>query len=256
MNELSQRAIMDGKTDLFIALIFLGAGFAQGLSGFGSALLAMPLLTLFIKVKTAVPLCMLNGVIITLFLSLQLKRHMDWQKIGPLLTGCLPGIWVGVFFLLHTRDGIMKLLLGVMLISYALYSLTFRPPSQKIHAFWPSYLAGFATGVISASFSAGGPPTVIYATLTDWSKDDIKATLSGFFFVTGLFAAVAHFMSGLITGEVLHYFSVSLVFVLLGVYLGSICYGRIKKDTFIKIMLIILMMMGTMMISSLWGNNR
>ena len=113
---------MGGKTDLFIALIFLGAGFTQGLSGFGSALLAMPLLTIFIKVKTAVPLCMLNGLIITLFLSLQLKRHMDWEKIGPLSTGCLPGIWVGVFFLRHTHDDIMKLLLGVMLITLMMIS--------------------------------------------------------------------------------------------------------------------------------------
>ena len=64
-----------------IALIFLAAGFVQGISGFGSALVAMPLLALVVDVKTAVPLCVLNGLLITLFLTLRLKAHINWRKI-------------------------------------------------------------------------------------------------------------------------------------------------------------------------------
>jgi uncharacterized membrane protein YfcA len=62
-------------TFLFISLIFFIAGFIQGLSGFDSALFAMTLHTFLIDVKTAVPLCILNSILITLFLSLQLKHY-------------------------------------------------------------------------------------------------------------------------------------------------------------------------------------
>ena len=72
-------------------LIFLLGSFTQGLTGFGFALVSIPLLVLFMDIQIAVPLCMLSGLVITAFLSLQLKDHLDWRKILPLLFGCLPG---------------------------------------------------------------------------------------------------------------------------------------------------------------------
>jgi uncharacterized membrane protein YfcA len=233
----------------FIALIFLAAGFTQGVSGFGSALVAMPLLLLFIDAKTAVPLCMLNGLIITAFLSLQLRRHVDWRKISPLLIGCMPGLYVGARFLKEADSNLIKLLLGVMLVSYALYNMFCKLRPRRIAPFWP-YIAGFFTGVIGSAFSAGGPPTIIYTTLTGWDKDDIKATLSVFFFTTGIFMASAHALAGLTTTAVLRYFSVSAAFVLLGVVAGSFCYGKVKRETYLKIILNLLVVMGGMMIFS------
>lgn len=231
----------------FIALIFLAAGFTQGVSGFGSALVAMPLLLFFMDAHSAVPLCMLNGLIITAFLSMQLRRHVDWRKIIPLLIGCTPGIYVGARFLREADSNLIKLLLGLMLVSYSLYSLFLKPKPQKISSFWP-YVAGFGTGVIGSAFSAGGPPTIIYVTLTGWKKDDIKATLSVFFFITGIFMAAAHALNGLTTITVLRSFSVSSPAVLLGVWLGSIFYGRIRRETYLQFMLILLVGMGSVMI--------
>ncbi|MBI5559443.1 MAG: sulfite exporter TauE/SafE family protein [Deltaproteobacteria bacterium] len=232
-----------------IALIFLAAGFTQGLSGFGSALVAMPLLLLFLDAKTAVPLCVLNGLVITAFLSLQLRSHVDWRKIIPPLIGCLPGIYVGDFLLRKADGSLIKLLLGVLLIGYALYCMFLQPKPRKIASFWP-YVAGFFTGLIGSAFSAGGPPTIIYTTLTGWNKDAIKATLSVFFFTTGIFIAVAHAMSGLTTPVVLRYFFLSAGFVLFGVMAGSFCYGRVERETYLKIILNLLVIMGGMMIFS------
>jgi uncharacterized membrane protein YfcA len=45
-----------------IAAISFLAGLVQGLTGFGSALLAMPLFLLFLDARTAVPLSILNGL--------------------------------------------------------------------------------------------------------------------------------------------------------------------------------------------------
>lgn len=233
----------------YIALIFLAAGFTQGVSGFGSALVAMPLLLFFLDAKTAVPLCMLNGLIITAFLSLQLRKNVDWRKIRPLLIGCLPGIYVGARFLKEADSGLIKLLLGVMLVGYALHSMFVKPRPRTIAPFW-SYIAGFFTGVIGSAFSAGGPPTIIYTTQLGWDKDDIKATLSVFFFTTGIFMAGAYSLAGLITTAVLRSFSGSAAFVLLGVMAGSFCYGKVRTETYLKIILNLLVVMGGMLIFS------
>lgn len=232
---------------IFLALIFLAAGFTQGVSGFGAGLLAMPLLTMFLDLQVAVPLCMLNGLLITAFLSFQLKRHIDWQKIRPLFLGCIPGIFIGVALLKGLDGGLLKIFLGTLIISYSLYRLIGCAEGRGINRAW-AYPAGLATGIIGGAFSAGGPPTIIYVSMTDWNKDEIKATLSLFFFTTGVVTSAAHAANGLINAQVLQYYAVSALFTIFGVFLGSLCYKKIKQNTYIRIMLILLIIMGLMMI--------
>jgi len=231
-----------------MAIFFCGA-FTQGLTGFGFALVSIPLLVMFTDIKTAVPLCMLSGLVNTAYLSLQLRAHLDWRKILPLLGGCLPGILAGTFFLIKVNEPLFKFLLGTMLIGYALYRLVMVPKPRSINRAW-GWAAGFATGAISAAFSAGGPPTIIYTTLTGWNKDEIKSTLSVFFFLGGVATAVAHALGGLTTGTVLKLSATTLPAVLIGVWSGSLLYGRFKTEGYIKLVLLGLIMMGLMMFKS------
>ncbi|MBA3014391.1 MAG: sulfite exporter TauE/SafE family protein [Proteobacteria bacterium] len=231
----------------YTLFIFLLAGFTQGVSGFGAGLVAMPLLTLVLGIKAAVPLSMLNGLIITGYLSLQLKGHIDWRKILPLLIGCQPGIFLGALALKSMNADLLQLGLGAFISLYAIYSLSTPPKPRTISRRW-GYVAGFLTGVISSVFSAGGPPAVIYVSLTGWAKDEIKATLSVFFFVSGIITAIGHAINGLTTPAVLQHFAWTAPITLAGVLAGSLLYRRIKQRTYIAIMLWLLILMGVMMI--------
>ncbi len=231
----------------YTPLIFLLAGFTQGVSGFGAGLVAMPLLTMLIGIKAAVPLSMLNGLLITGFLSMQLKHHIDWRKIRPLFIGCLPGIFVGALALKKLDADLLQLGLGIFIFAYAIYSLSARPRPRTIANRW-GYVAGFLTGTISSVFSAGGPPAIIYVSLTDWTKDEIKATLSVFFFVSGIVTALGHAVNGLTTSTVLQQLVSTGPMTLLGVVAGSMLYRRIRQRTYIAIMLWLLILMGLMMV--------
>ena len=231
----------------FLFLIFLVAGFTQGVTGFGFGLLAIPLLSLFIDIKTGVPLCSLLGIVVTAFLSLRLRKHIDRRKILPLLFGCIPGVAVGTLVLKKAPTELLSVLMGVMLIAYTLYRMTGKQQPRSIHPRW-AYAAGFFTGAISSAFSAGGPPTIIYATLRGWNKDEIKATLSGFFLTGGLAVITAHALTGLTTGLVLHYFLLSAPVVIGGVFIGSLLYDRIDTDAYLKLLHYLLLAMGILMI--------
>ena len=61
---------------LLLAVTFL-AGFIQGLSGFGSVLLSLPLLILFLDVRTAIPLVALVALALTIQLLIQLRQHLE-----------------------------------------------------------------------------------------------------------------------------------------------------------------------------------
>ena len=232
----------------YIWAIFLLAGFTQGVSGFGSALVAMPLLTMFMDVQTAAPLCMLNGLVITSSLSLQLRRHIDWRKIRPLLTGCLPGVVFGALVLKNISSTVLQFCLGILIIGYAVFGLSekVRRP-ENISGVWP-YIAGFWSGGFSSALGAGGPPTIIYVSLTGWANDEIKASLSIFFFVSGVVTALGHALAGLTTKLVLHEFFWGAPFTLVGILAGVLFYNRINRRNYIRIMLWLLMLMGTGML--------
>jgi len=232
---------------LGLTFIFFMAGITQGMTGFGAGLLAMPLLAFYLDLRVAVPLCMLNGLLITGFLSLQLKNYVDWRKIMPLLVGSLPGVVLGIVLLKKTDDTLLTLLLGLLLVGYGGYRLLVRVRPRGMHPGW-AYLAGFATGLISGAFSAGGPPTIIYTTLTDWTKDEIKATLSGFFFVGGVVTAAGHAASGLTTMPVLHLYGATGPAVLAGVTLGAFCSKRFSTEGYIRLVLVCLLLLGLLMI--------
>jgi uncharacterized membrane protein YfcA len=231
---------------LITGLIFLLAGFVQGLTGFGSALVAIPLLAFVVDIKTAVPLSMLNGLIITTYLAIALRRYLDRRKILPLLIGALPGILVGVYLLKSVDASGIRYGIGMLLIGYSLYNLLVRPRPLNPGKGW-GYLAGFFTGAIGAAFSAGGPPAIIYTTLTSWNKDEIKATLTGFFVADGFLTAFMHAVSGVTTVAVLELFAVTAPFVLLGTTIGSRVSGRINRQTYLRIIYCFLILMGVMM---------
>jgi uncharacterized protein len=234
-------------TPLLICVIFLLAGFVQGVTGFGSALVAIPLLSLFLDIKSAIPLCILNSLVITTYLSLKMKKHLDTKKILPLCIAAVPGIIVGSTILENVSSTIIRSWLGILLIAYSLYSLFSKPTPRKLHKIW-CYIAGFLSGAIGAAFSAGGPPTIIYTTLNDWKKDTIKATLSGFFLFNSYLIATVHAVNGLTSIETFTYFMISAPVVLLGTVLGSICYGRIPHTLYLRIIFTFLILMGIMMI--------
>ncbi len=234
---------------LIISLIFFSAGLLQGVSGFGAALLAMPLLVLVLNVKEAITLTLLNTLVINLFLAVQLKNHLDWRKILPLVVGCVPGVYVGVTILKNVNPAIIKCSLGGLIISYGLYCLAGGLGQKKISKGW-AYVAGFATGTIGGAFSAGGPPTIIYTTLTGWKKDQIKATLSSFFFFTSALAAFGHFLTGLTTARVMTLFGITALPVLAGVFLGSRFYKKLKTNAYLTIIYYLLIALGVMLVIS------
>lgn len=235
------------QTYLLICIILFLAGFTQGLSGFGSILLSIPLLTIFMDIKAVIPLTALVGLSITVMLLIQLWQHLEWKKIVPLLLGAVPGIIAGVFLLKRLDKGIIQMILGSILVIYAVYSIVFRTHGRKIKDGW-AYLFGFSAGCLGGALSAAGPPVIVYTSLQDWTKDQIKVTIQGFYLISGLIVVSLHALTGLTTLPVIRYYGVSLPVLLIGTYIGSLFYGSIKEEHYRKVILILLALLGAFMI--------
>jgi len=148
------------ETLVYLIVIMLLAGFIQGFSGFGSVLLSLPLLALFLDVKTAIPLVALMGVILTVFLLIPLWKDLEWPRIWPLLIGALPGVPIGIFLLKSLNSRFLPTFLGLILVCYSSYSLLFKVAGRELNIRW-AYFSGFLGGCFGGAFSAAGPPVIV-----------------------------------------------------------------------------------------------
>ena len=232
---------------IWVCLITFLASLTQGLSGFGSVLLSIPLLAIFLDIKTVIPLTALIGLSMSLILLFHLRPYLDWKKIYPLLIAAIPGIPLGVIFLKKLDKTVILCVLGIVLIAYSLYSLLSRSPGKRIRGYW-AYPFGFIAGCLGGAFGATGPAVIIYTSLQTWSKDQIKVTLQGFFVIS--YAVVVFFQAhnGLTTITVLLFYGVSLPMLILGTYVGSLFYGMIREETYRRVMLVLLGFLGAFMI--------
>lgn len=229
--------------DLLLCLIALLAGFTQGLSGFGSVLVALPLLVWFLDLPTTVPLVSTWGMTINLILLVQLRPHLRLGHIGPLTLAAVPGVPLGVAVLTLVSARWLELLLGALLVIFSLYFLLAGGKTRTLSRGW-AYAAGFLSGFLGGSLASSGPPVIVYTALQPWPKDEIKSTLTGFFFLSGLVILAAQALSGLFTPEVLRRSGFSIPFIIMGVFLGTAVYRRLATAQYRQVVVGLITLLG------------
>lgn len=239
--------------NIYFHLIILIAGFTQGFTGFGSALVMLPLLTLLIGVKTVVPMVILLGLCINVILLFRVHRYLEWERVRILLMASVPGIFCGVYILKAMSTGFLELAIGMVLIVFPGYLMSRGVPELEISPVW-AWPAGFLSGVLGGSVSAGGPPVIIYTAMQPWGKLPIKSTLVGFFLVTSMATSVVQAAGGLMTGEVLALFAAGLPALVTGVLAGSYLFDRIDSGAYRKVLNVLLILLGVLMLVKAFAN--
>ncbi len=232
---------------LLLGLVVAFAGFVQGFSGFGSIMIALPLLSQFIDIKTVIPLVALFAFYINGTLIIQLHRHCRWKRYVPMLVATLPGIPIGVYILKTVQVSVLTLMTGIIIFLFSLYSLLASAPARKLGNFW-AILAGFSAGCLGGSIGANGPPVIIFTSLQPWSKDEIKANMVIYFLVAGVFISSMHAQAGLITRDVLTYLAVGFPVLAISVFAGARCYNRLNDKSYRSLINALILILGLLMI--------
>lgn len=239
-------------SSLLLCLIALLAGFTQGLSGFGSVLVALPLLVLFLDLEMAVPLVSIWGMTINTILLLQLRAHLRRRNILPLTVAAIPGIPLGVYILKNADIRFLEMLLGILLVVFSLYFICSGGKTRNLSNIWV-YVAGFCSGCLGGSLAMSGPPVIVYTALKPWDKDEIKSTLTGFFFLSGLIILATQAMGGLVTTAVLTSSLISIPFIIGGVICGSAIYHKLETDRYRQVIVGLITLLGLLTVVKALG---
>lgn len=228
------------------AIVFLAAAL-QTVAGFGFALLVMPLLTLLLGIKTAAPLVALVGFSLYLVNLLRYRRGLVWRETLQLLLPALLGVLVGVQALRALDETVIKRILGVTLIAYAMFSL-FQPALPPLRSTIWVYPVGFLAGCLGGAFNTPGPPIVVYGNARVWQRDQFRSTLQVVFLASSATVILAHAAAGNITADVLRLAAVALPALAAGILLGALLDRRLSHERFRIIVLGLILATGVLLL--------
>lgn len=227
---------------LLFLIIFL-AIFTQTVTGFGVALVSMPLLLLVMDIGQAAPLVALVAGVAEVLLLLYYRADLNVRAVSRLIVASLVGIPLGVVALRRVDEGMITAVLGLLLIAYALYALSGLRLPQLSHPGW-AYGFGFVAGLLGGAYNTSGPPIIVYGACRRWPPAEFKSNLQGFFVVSSFAIIAAHALGGNLTPEVWQRFFIAIPAIFLALLIGFQVDRFLNPERFRRLLLIVLLLLG------------
>ncbi len=219
---------------LMATVILLLAYIVRGITGFGSGLIAIPLLALMLPLSLVVPLVGLLDYIASVSHGLSQRRQILWHEIMPLLPFTLIGVIAALYLFTQVDSYILTQVLGVFILLYALYSLSGYLPKWQTGRVWAAPV-GLMGSMVGTLFGTGGPFYVIYLQLRGLNKTAFRATIATIFLLDGASRIVGYTIAGFYTRDTLIMMMAGLPLMFIAMFIGGRIHTDITPEHFKKI---------------------
>ena len=226
------------------AIAFLGS-VIFGITGFGAALVTIPLATHLVSLPFALALFVLMDLANAFRIGFENPRialRGEWARMVPAI---VLGTVAGVTLLVNLPRQAATLALGAFAIAFALYSLTRHPEhAARLRPRW-AYVAGFAGGVTSTLFGAGGPPYAMYLSHRGLTKEQFRATLGLATLTSISLRSVAFLVTGiLLDAQVWLCAAAAVPAGLVGLWAAGHLFRRISREALMRAVSLMLLASG------------
>lgn len=230
-----------------IALIMFAGASLQGITGFGSGLVAVPLLSLLIPLPQLTPLLSIINVVMALYLCWLLRHYLAPRKWLALLIFGVVGTLLGNWALAQLPLTWLQLGLAIFVISVGAlfwFGLQIRAGAGKRQ----QSLIGLASGFANGALTLGGPPVVLFLTANRLERTSFRATLTLFFLVLGLTNVTSFSLQGAYTAANWGYLMVLLMGAIAGTYLGHRLSPLLPESLFRRLTLLLVISAGVVVL--------
>ncbi len=214
-----------------ICAVALVSGAARGFSGFGSALIFMPLASSFAGPRLVAALLLLIDFVGAAPMVPNAWRQADRRATAIIVSGALIGVPIGTWLLgrldpVTTRWIISGFVLALLLL--LLSGWRYRGKDHAALSIGIGTLSGFCTGLAQT----GGPPIVGYWLGRLIAAVTARANIVLFFAASDFFSLVSYSVTGLITRDAIFFALLVGPLYGLGVWLGARLFGRASERLF------------------------
>jgi len=219
------------------AAIGLGIALAYivfGIAGFGTALVAGPILIVFMPLSKIVPLLVLLDFVAAFGNLLPSRRDVARPELLRLLPCMAIGCTLGVIFLLNLKSDLLLLLMGLFISAYAVYSLWVKARPAQLSAAWAVPM-GTVGGLFGALFGSGGFLYAIYLN-SRLPKEAARATQSALISCSTVVRLSLFVIAGVYAELPLLILALCLLPAMaLGLWIGRRLSMKLSREAFVRL---------------------
>ena len=236
-------------------VVILMASLLKGMTGFGFALMAIPLLTFFFPMHALVPAMTLLNLLTSVYILSHIKLKIKGKYFVPMLLASFIGIPVGVFALSKFPESTLQLTTGVSIISVSIFFLLGNSRSLSVEQQnKPIVFAGFISGLMTSSMSIGGPPIALAMNRKGYSKEYFRKIFALISVINAVISTTLYIAKGFFPIFSLKFTLFVLPAILIGSKLGDVLSKRINQMQFKKMILYLNLFLGAFIVVRLLFN--
>jgi uncharacterized membrane protein YfcA len=214
-----------------ICAIAFVSGTARGFSGFGSALIFMPLASSMAAPRLVAAMLLIIDFVAAAPLLPNAWRRADRKATAVIVFGALIGVPIGTYFLSRLDPVTTRWIISGFVFALLMLLLSgwrYRGKDNTALSVGIGGLSGFCSGLAQT----GGPPIVGYWLGRPIASTIARANILLFFGASDFVSAVSYSVSGLITADAIKFgFMVGPVYAV-GVALGAKLFGKASEKVF------------------------
>ena len=219
-----------------LAAITLAASLARGFSGFGAALIFVPLVSALLGPQVAAPLLLVTDGLMAAGMIPGAVRAADRRGVLTMAMGAVVGVPAGTWALASLDPQVLRWgIFGLAVLMLALLASGWRYRGRPKAPL--TVLVGAVSGLFSGAAQIGGPPVVAYWLGGTSPAPTVRANIVFYFAISTVISAVGYVWGGLITWRVLALAAIIAPIYGLGTWAGSRMFGLASEQAFRRICL-------------------
>ena len=226
------------------ALVVCAAYVVYGLTGFGSAVLSLPLLAYLMPLKFAVTLVLVLDLAIGIAFNTRVRRGIRLDELAWLVPFMLAGMAGGLTLLITLQERNLVAVLGAFVLSYGLWGIARRGAFRALSRAWCAPI-GLAGGAFSALFGTGGALFVVYISGRLRDAVELRPTTAATILFSVAVRSLLFLASGLLAQEGLWVHVLALApAAFAGVWIGARLHAKVEAVVVIRAMYLLLAVAG------------
>lgn len=226
------------STSWLAATVFI-AGIVRGFSGFGTALIYVPIASGYMPPTMVVFTLIVMDFVGPVPLYPRAFRHWNKPEVLRMVAGAIVGVTAGIWLLTKMDPYVFRWIASGLVIVAVIAIASGWRYSGKVGPRTP-IAVGTASGFLGGFSGIGGPPVILFYLGGQGRPEVIRANIL-IFFLFGEFISLANFAArGLMTWEGFYLGLVLILPYLLGSVIGAQGFKRIGENTFRPIAFVII----------------
>jgi len=217
-----------------LAVIAFVASVSRGFSGFGAALIFMPLAGTVVPPRTAAALLLIIDFACAAPLAPNAWKLAQRKTVGVMALGALIGVPVGAWALTRLDPIVTRWIIAslvLVLLALLISGWRYRGKPHPAVAAGVGGLAGLCSGLAQT----GGPPIVTFWLGQPIASAVARANIVSYFAISGVFSIASYLANGLLPMDVLRLSLIIGPIYGFGLFLGAHMFGVASETVFRRV---------------------